>query len=1102
MAMPGNHPKSRPASSAMLEGGQSEEKAALQPTPAVVLDKQTGRAIYIVNTDGKAHGALKNDSPPLGRRSHAMAASHNRLGSLSKGQLLSKRSGLVNVHIREFDFNLPRPVADERRRLASRQGVHLEELIQEGDELFSEKMAAPQTPVARPRGAGRRTCSQPISIAPASSLVLRTPSPEKSLTKVKSGTSLLKSRTRDSMGLFSHQEDKLISGLKSHLNLDNKKAVIEYLERLNEPDGDSADETRVLSFSGSSSPVGSSSDASLPRSFTAMSSPMADELVYMLRTSRFSSIFDFTNSSSPICRAIESQWNKAPHKLSVWENERVQAHCLRLLRTSYDIPPSDDEVCFLLQSYLMSYETAFQGLFPKTCEALKLTPPIWQEDVVDALQNEEDFLCVYGGAANPFTRTIELFQEIENVLSGEVIDSETINQRQYTQYANRYLNVGKSAKAFWQRLPTPETDAEGEVSLLACLREDVRKLESQLSHSANVIHQFRKNDFRSPANWHQCIDVMTGTVLKHLQATSGDLEFADACQKLTGWKSEQVYPVNGIAQFIEELHEREKALREMFNIDISTFNSLREMVLSEQKPRVRRKELSYLFERQYYPVQVTHQPGACITFGLDEMGVEDVVVDTHKESEKQDALGLNGKLFPSCVRNAGRAVNLAVTKVSMGEEIVMQEIRVAVPFAYAVAGKREQKSVTRQWFKDILSACGLTFFRESMLKNFRPEGLSAGETVPMPVFYNCLLSPDNLRPKFRQIPAVDDEKRWCHKMDKCIDELNTEDLALTLFRKDGDEGTVRVRPDIFMFVCPCNQLAYSGALQFAKAWENADQYNEKCFLRLFGTLDPSEMIAENSYVQKFLDRNPDLDLVVEKELHELCSLLRCMFHHKLHRELGDLPFNFPVCISELGRILGMANVSGCKSAKDRTGNFERSNIEMALRLNLTRKALNSRLAGEGGQHPAAIRFSSETVVPVVDRRMTSEDFYNHAMLLLCSDQLEVTMDNLGKPGFKIPDYMLGFLKDLYPTVDAYLAAKKAAASTKTTLFKLSSKSSGKGSFKGIFGGSSKGFAVPFKGSSGGETTASSLERPAPGSSPQAVGTSVFYRQLQPEPKTP
>ena len=564
---------------------------------------------------------------------------------------------------------------------------------------------------------------------------------------------------------------------------------------------------------------------------------------------------------------------------------------------------------------------------------------------------------------------------------------------------------------------------------------------------------------------------MAETALLYLETTEKEqkTEFATACKRLTQWRGDQVYPSIGFAQFNIELERREDFLRELLNIDKKAFTAAREQVISKQSPKERCKELFYLFDGQFYPITVSHKPMALVMFG------EGVTGD-------RSALAIDGTFYPSCMRDAGRAVNMNVTQVTLGDEDVMKEIRTGVPFAHSISNKELQKAVTRQRFIDILTVAGLTFCPELMKAGFRPKAMLEADVFKLGMFYICLLSPDNLRPTFSSIPGVDNERRWCHKLDKRIAELNVEQVELPVCRVDGCKGSVRVQPEIFMFVCPCNQLAYASSLQFTQTWENADVYNRETFLRLFGTTDYKHPMTEDCYVQTFLDEHLDLDPVVKKELLELCYLLRYMFSNKLHRVLSDLPFTFATCISELGRAMKVAIVSGCKSAKDRTGNYERSNIEMALRFHLTRKALASRLFNEfKDEYFAAVEYSVEQLLPPIDRTMSAEDFYNHAMLLLCSDQIEITLDNLGKPGFKIPDYMLGFIKALFPSIDAYLTpvkseTRKASLQGDETSKKTSSFVKAKGSFLGV-------------------TTGFSLAQTPPDSSPQQVGTSTFYCPL-------
>ena len=115
------------------------------------------------------------------------------------------------------------------------------------------------------------------------------------------------------------------------------------------------------------------------------------------------------------------------------------------------IPDDDDQTCLLLQSYLAVYETTFNELFPHTCEALGLLPPVWQQDVIAALKDEDDFLCVYDDTHDPFPRTISFFEQIEQTLRGEVIDADTINGLNYNNHAGQFIQAGIKARGFLGR---------------------------------------------------------------------------------------------------------------------------------------------------------------------------------------------------------------------------------------------------------------------------------------------------------------------------------------------------------------------------------------------------------------------------------------------------------------------------------------------------------------------------------------------------------------------------------------------------------------------------------------------------------------------------
>ncbi|MTI13524.1 inositol phosphate phosphatase SopB [Sansalvadorimonas verongulae] len=1031
-------------------------KSPVLPQAEFVRDPATGRIIRAINARGKIREVeMTSLEEGQGRFISTLSSAKETSPTTSLSEPC-KPAPPPTAAAKSRDLNLPFPIAD---MFVTSRAPNLEHLLlgdededEDEGELEVAKAKSLTIPFVRSkhklRDLERSLESTWLSTSPSAKA-----SKKKSL---RSLTLSFKKNSKEKGEKITVSEKgrKVLSALKSHLSLGDKKDVLHYIRQLND-DHDYEGTYDTLS-------LGSNEAFPLTGGFTS-SSPSGgfleagDTQVCLIKNSKQARIFDFANSQSPIRRAIQRQWPKAPHPLPIWEQERIQTHCFRLLRSSFIIPDDDDSICFLFQSYLAVYETTFNELFPHTCEALGLNPPVWQQDVLQALEEEEEFLYVYGTTVNPFPKTIAFFEQVETALRGEIIDSATINNMDYIHNAERFIKVCTKAREFWEGLPPKETDVEGEVNILTGLRIDVQNLEERLQQSAKVIQQFRKTDFRSNANWDQAINVMAETAQVCLSTAQAGkrADFAAACKKLTQWRAEQTYPFRGIPHFLLELKRREERLREILNIDEKAFTIARERVLSAQVPKERSKELFYLFDGQFYPITVSHKPMALVMF---DVGLEG----------SQSALGVDGTLFPSCKRDADRAVNLTVTRVTLGNTDIMKEVRTGVPFAYTVTNKSLQKKITRQRFKDILTVCGLTFYPDQMKAGFRPEGQLSLHTFKLSMFYISLLSPDNLRPTFSSIPGVDNERLWCHKLDKRIEELNSEEIELPLHSQDGSKGSVRVQPEIFMFVCPCNQLAYASSLQLAHTWENADNYNRRSFLHLFGTLDPASPLSDDCYVQNFLDENPDLDPILKKELMELCYLIRYVFANKLHQVMGDTPFTFTTCISELGRVMRLAIASGCKSAKDRTGNYERSNIEMALHLYLVRKGLETRLKKEfESEYETAVGCSVEQVLPPIDRRMGTEDFYNNAMLLLCSDQIEITLDNIGKPGFKTPDYMLGFIKSLYPSIDAYLTPTISAAKIAKT--------------------------VKAKGSSLSVTAGLSPVPTLQGSSPHLTGASKFYR---------
>ena len=176
-------------------------------------------------------------------------------------------------------------------------------------------------------------------------------------------------------------------------------------------------------------------------------------------------------------------------------------------------------------------------------------------------------------------------------------------------------------------------------------------------------------------------------------------------------------------------------------------------------------------------------------------------------------------------------------------------------------------------------------------------------------------------------------------------------------------------------------------------------------------------MTPDCFVRKFLDDNKDIDPVVRHEIEEVSNLLRYLFHNKAHHDLREQPFFFPTAISELGQLMNTAIACGCKSAKDRTGNYQRFRMYMATNLHLVREDIRSELKQKYGDKYMNLKpHSFGKIYPPIDKEATPEDIYNMASMLLCSGQVDLAKYNLGKLILKVPEFTLGPIKKLHPVV--------------------------------------------------------------------------------------
>ena len=710
--------------------------------------------------------------------------------------------------------------------------------------------------------------------------------------------------------------------------------------------------------------------------------------------SLFYDILDFENTYSPICLAIKNVWGLEPCEIPSFEVNNIKNHCLRFLSGLPDIQ-DDTTIGDSLDVCLKVYVTTFKKMFPRTCATSRLEDPVWSEKFIDEVSKNNHLADHINIAGTSISKLffINLINEVSKIIfEGVLNDDDFVNM----DYDKKKLEINSFKNAIVKLNKNSSTGAEDdELDQMAAMRDDLSSIGRRLGDAVKAISVVKENDFRNQDNWKECLGLMVKSVRR---AVFDNIPLVEQVQS---WEKAQTFYADQVPYITKDLKERKNALYQLAGVNKDAVKHVRLDVIRQSGPTIYKKNVMYLHDGEYYSVEITHTPPACLRIGKDCAG-------------ERDPFGLDGHIVPSCQRDAEHAVNPYITRAICAGEPVVKEVRIGSPYAFAISDLKERTSITTDRLNEMLLLCGLAFREEEMeaaLDNLE-------KVVSFPVFYNCFLSPDVIRGHLPAYAGGEDEKEWCHEIFKRMQSINGEEfITLRVRKRDGSYGKVKVKPDFYMFVCPCNEFGFERIAGKKKTWAEADSITEHAFKRLFGEIDPNAEMTQDCYVRQFLDKHVGLDPVVRQEIEEASNLLRFLFCHKIHHDLREQPFFFPTAISELGQLMNAAIACGCKSAKDRTGNYQRFRIYMATSLHLVREDIRSKLKEKfGDKYMNLKKHDLGQVFPPVDKSATQADIYNSAAMLLCSGQMEITKSNLGKLMLKVPEFTLGPLKKLHPVI--------------------------------------------------------------------------------------
>ena len=535
------------------------------------------------------------------------------------------------------------------------------------------------------------------------------------------------------------------------------------------------------------------------------------------------------------------------------------------------------------------------------------------------------------------------------------------------------------------------------------MTSDCEGIQKLLNSHIEIIKVLKENDFRTIGNTHESLERLFQAALSLLSEPPFKPK-----RKMKPWKN--WFSLHQHAnEKVEYWHDaighilgcQEVIIKALAKAGLD--GQFEEALIRElQKPPATpyTKELVLKFHGDTHRAVVEYTPAACIRLPAPEGTAEDISLETIESDSTQEfdpyENAYQGKFCPSMKRDEDEhCVNLMTVEMTMDNEPVYDEIRVGIPHAFAVDESSRQRVTDLRW-REVITTAAIQKHMPAVQQAMLNPGNH--EPIEVPISYNCLLSPDLFR-RFSHIN--DNENTWAHETIKLVNEINNgPHLTLRMRDSSGSYHSIKVKPTIFMSVTPCNELSYDSIIPNLGTWYIADKLTKQTLTSLFGSLDPDSEIT--GYVGRHLGRlskdSPEFN-----ETMELSELIRKLFKQKDHHKLMQEPMYFSDLLTELGRVMNMANVIGCKSAKDRTGNKSQSDMKMAAECHLARKRHRDK--------------KTLRIVPPPVRHITEDDHFNACQLTLNSGQTENQKKSTAVPGYKMRDYMLGSAITVFKAVN-------------------------------------------------------------------------------------
>ncbi|MGI9277825.1 MAG: inositol phosphate phosphatase SopB [Endozoicomonas sp.] len=690
-------------------------------------------------------------------------------------------------------------------------------------------------------------------------------------------------------------------------------------------------------------------------------------------------------------------------KLPDYEMDSLVQGACRLL-SSHDPQELDESIVeALLLSLPLGHVSCLEQVLPKTARKLHsagINRPITMERLSRRLLPDE---------SKTGRKVLDLVAQ-----SLEMIHRSPYQKLKGVEYEPLIQEVLSLINDLSQVLLT--VDEQFPKTLLSDLKQDLQTVKQALDRHRHMLQVMSENDYRSVNNYSKSLDRQFAAALQLLDKEApGNQQLQE---KIAQLQMQCVAESGCHADMVARLDRVQKKIKSVFKeagLQKKYQEYLVRVIQNAEGTKGIHKQLVMKYGGYYQDLDVNFTPAASLRVSPPE---PEELADPMAEEIDADPFehSYAGMFCPSMARGETRhAVNLMTVEAVIDDKPLYREVRVGIPYAFA-ADERVREEVTDLRWNEILTT--------ALLQNF-PDQLQAAmanlnhEPIDLPVFYECLLSPDRARarPGLAKLPLIDPELVWCRETRRKVTELNGEKTAgqtptqkletepgnvktLTIHDSGGIAYKIRVKPRVRMAISPCNNMAFNPLLARSGTWDYADETTLRVLADFMGSLNPGDAITGEA--GKLLNSGKCSPLKHQK-LRELVTQIRESYHDNRHHQLTLQPLHPGNLVNKLARELGYANVIGCKSAKDRTGNKSQS----LMKLDMDCLMAERRWLAAGGKGQ---------LIPLAATRLTQEDLLNCTQLVLNSGQTENQQKNTAIPGYKMQAYMLGPAKAIYPDV--------------------------------------------------------------------------------------